>query len=179
MTKEFSKTEHQTRRKIWNKRHPAHHQRTRQLQYIRQGNEESVEEFADKVQEMTTDGYLDTPEDCKQTVAVDAFLLGCSNKQAALIAMDKNLTTLDIAIQYIKSAITNQKLILGLKKCEVKKVKFEDSEGESESDKETPNKVRAVFSSKQNTMQNSEQTKFTKLESRVKKIEEDNREIKK
>ena len=92
--------------------------------------------------------------------------------------MDKNPTTLDIAIQYIKSAITNQKLILGLKKCELKKVKFEDSEGEKESDKETPNKVRAVFNSKQNTMQNSEQTKFTKLESRVKKIEEDNREIK-
>lgn len=150
----------------------------RQLQDIRQGNEESVEEFADKVQEMTTDGYPDTPEDCKQTVAVDAFLRGCLNKQAALIAMDKNPTTLDIAIQYIKSAITNQKLILGVKKCEVRKVKFEDSESESESDEETPKKVRAVVSSKQNTIQNSEQTKFSKLESRVKRIEEDNREIK-
>ena len=125
---------------------------------------------------MTTDGYPDTPEDCKQTVAVDAFLRGCLNKQAALIAMDKNPTTLDIAIQYIKSAITNQKLILGVKKCEVRKVKFEDSE--SESDEETPKKVRAVVSSKQNTIQNSEQTKFSKLESRVKRIEEDNREIK-
>ena len=44
--------------------------------------------------------------------------------------------------------------------------------------KETPSKVRAVFNFKQRTIQNSEQTKFIKLESRVKRIEEDNREIK-
>jgi hypothetical protein len=36
---------------------------------------------------------------------------GCSNKQTTLIAMDKNPATLDIAIQFIKSAITNQKFI--------------------------------------------------------------------
>ena len=85
--KKFQETEHQTRRKIWKKRPPAH-----QLQGIKQGNEESLEEFADKVQEMTTDGYPDTPEDCNQTVAVDAFLRGCTTKQAALMSSVANNT---------------------------------------------------------------------------------------
>ena len=60
-----------------------------------------------------------------------------------------------------------KKLILGVKKCEVRKVKFEESE--SKSDKETPNKDRTVFNSIQHTMQNSEQTQFNKLELRKKK----------
>lgn len=54
--------------------------------------EKTVEKFANKVLEMTTDGYPDTQEDCRQTVAIVAFLTGCYmyNKQAALNSMDKN-----------------------------------------------------------------------------------------
>ena len=62
-------------------------------------------------------------------IAIDVFLRGCTNKQAALIAMDKNPTTLDIAIQYMKSAITNQKLILGLRKCDTLTSPIEYREG--------------------------------------------------
>jgi hypothetical protein len=150
----------------------------RQLQDVKQSPEESVEEFADKVLEMTTDGYPDTPEDCRQTVAIDAFLRGCTNKQAALIAMDKNPPTLDIATQYIKSAITNQNLILGTKKSEVRRVKFESSESESEEDEEKVNKVRAIYNSKQTSTQQTEQTNVSRLESRVQRLEDDTREIK-
>ena len=153
----------------------------RQLQDIKQDPEESVEEFADKVQDMTADGYPDTPENCKQTVAIDVFLRGCTNKQAALIAMDKNPATLDIAIQYIKSAITNQKLILGARKCEARRVKFESSESENETSDETSSEVRAIYNSntmKRSSEQRSEQTNVSKLELRVKRMEEDNREIK-
>ncbi|KAK3086893.1 hypothetical protein FSP39_025070 [Pinctada imbricata] len=88
----------------------------RQLQDIKQGPDETIEEFADKIQEMTTDGYPDTPDDCRQTVSIDAFLLGCLNKQAALTAMDKNPPSLDTAVQNMKSALTNQRFILGVKK---------------------------------------------------------------
>ena len=45
----------------------------------------SKEDFEDTVLEMTADGYPYTPEDFQQTVAIDAFLRGCTNKQAALI----------------------------------------------------------------------------------------------
>ena len=109
---------------------------------------------------MTTDGYPDTPEDCNQTVAVDLFsVVVLPNKPPSC---QVSQTTLDIAIQYIKSANTNQKTYFGCEKCEVRKVKFEESE--SKSDKETPNKDRTVFNSIQHTMQNSEQTQFNKLE---------------
>lgn len=150
----------------------------RQLQDVKQGSEETVEEFADKVLEMTTDGYPDTPEDCRQTVAIDAFLRGCYNKQAALIAMDKNPLTLDMATQYMKTAVTNQKLILGVRKSETRRVKFESSESESEDDDENISKVRAVYNTKQASNQFTDQTRLSKLESRVKRIEEDNREMK-
>lgn len=150
----------------------------RQLQDVKQGSEETVEEFADKVLEMTTDGYPDTPEDCRQTVAIDAFLRGCYNKQAALIAMDKNPLTLDMATQYMKTAVTNQKLILGVRKSETRRVKFESSESESEDDDENISKVRDVYDTKQSSNQFTDQTRLSKLESRVKRIEEDNREMK-
>ena len=145
----------------------------RQLQDIKQDPDDSIEEFADKVQEMTTDGYPDTPDNCRQTVAIDAFLRGCQNKQAALTAMDKNPLTLDDAIQHMKSAITNQRLILGAKKTEVKRVKFETCDEESEEEGEIST-VRAIYS--QNKTQNTEQTNYSKLEFRMKKIEDDNRD---
>ena len=64
---------------------------------------------------MTTEGYPDQPEDCKQTVAVNAFLRVCTYKRAALIAMDKNPTTLGIAIPYIENVITIKNLFWVLK----------------------------------------------------------------
>ena len=61
----------------------------RQLQDIKQNEGESIEEFEERVRDMAVEGYPDTPDVCIQTVAVDAFLKGCNNKQAALTAMDK------------------------------------------------------------------------------------------
>ena len=106
---------------------------------------------------MTTDGYQDTPDNCSQTVAIDAVLRGCQNKQAALTAMDKNPVTLDDAIQHMKRAITNQRLILGAKTTEVKRVKFETCDEESDEEGEIST-VRAINS--QNKTQNTGQTNY-------------------
>lgn len=38
---------------------------------------------------MATDGCLNTPEHVVDTISVDAFLKGCSDKKAALFAMEK------------------------------------------------------------------------------------------
>ncbi|KAK3105154.1 hypothetical protein FSP39_018315 [Pinctada imbricata] len=107
----------------------------RQLQDVHQSTDETLEEFAEKVREMATDGYPDTPDHFIQTVAVDAFLKGCSNKHAALTALDKNPTSLDEAAQFLKSAVTNQRLILGNRKTEIKRVTFENSESDSDDEK--------------------------------------------
>ncbi|CAG2257816.1 unnamed protein product [Mytilus edulis] len=45
----------------------------RQLQDVRQNGDEMIEEFAERIQEMATDGYIDTPEHVVETISVDAF----------------------------------------------------------------------------------------------------------
>ena len=51
-------------------------------------------------------------------VASDAFLKGCQDKRAALTAMDKDPENLDRAAQLVKTAMTNQRVILGIKKTD-------------------------------------------------------------
>jgi hypothetical protein len=46
-----------------------------------------------------------------EIIAIDAFLKGCTDKKAAITAMDKNPATLDQALQFVKSAIANQKVM--------------------------------------------------------------------
>jgi hypothetical protein len=53
----------------------------RQLQDLHQSSDETLEKFAEKVMEMAIDEYPNTSDHCIQTVAVDAFLKGCSNRQ--------------------------------------------------------------------------------------------------
>jgi len=139
----------------------------RQLQEIKQGYEESLEEFADKIQELATDGYPNSPDSFIHIVAVDSFLRGCVEKKEALVAMDKNPNSLEQATQYMKSAITNQKMILGSKKSnEIKRVTFEELDHLDEPE----SKVRAVYKDKSDSQV---------LEARVKKTEDDVQEIKK
>ncbi|CAG2209805.1 unnamed protein product [Mytilus edulis] len=102
----------------------------RQLQDLKQDQDETLEEYTERTQEMATDGYPDTPEAFVEIVAIDAFLKGCLDKKAALTAMDKNPTTLDESMQYVKSAITNQRIILGAKRVEMKRVTFDDEKEE-------------------------------------------------
>jgi hypothetical protein len=64
----------------------------RQLQDVREFPEESLEKYAERAQELTTDGYPGTPDSFIQIVATDAFLKGCSDRKAALTAMDKDPT---------------------------------------------------------------------------------------
>ena len=45
--------------------------------------------------------------------------------------MDKCLTTLDEALQYVKSTVTNQRVILGSRRLEMKRVVFEEETDEA------------------------------------------------
>ena len=108
----------------------------RQLQDVREFPEESLEKYAERAQELTTDGYPGTPDSFIQIVATDAFLKGWSDRKAALTAMDKDPTDQDTALQYVKSAVTNQRVILGIKKPDigVKGVVFQESDTEGETE---------------------------------------------
>ncbi|CAC5375551.1 unnamed protein product [Mytilus coruscus] len=139
----------------------------RQLQDVRQNGDEMIDEFAERVQEMATDGYIDTPEHVVETISVDAFLKGCTDKKAALLAMEKNPTRMDQALQFVKSSIHNQRVLLGYKKSDVRRVQFEkydqdDSDGDSEIAVRVVNKKNQTMYLKQET-----------IEKRVLKTEQD------
>ena len=85
---------------------------------------------------MATDSYPGTPDSFIQIVATDAFLKGCSDRKAALTAIDKDPTDLNIALQYVKSAVTSQRVMLRIKKSDigVKRVTFQESDMECETE---------------------------------------------
>ncbi|CAC5415384.1 unnamed protein product [Mytilus coruscus] len=85
----------------------------RLLQDLRQETDKNLKDFAERAQELAVDGYPDTPEKFAETLPTDAFLRGCLNKRAALVAMDKNPESLDQAVQFVCSAAANQKVITG------------------------------------------------------------------
>ena len=98
----------------------------RKLQDMKQ-DEKSLEEFAEVIQEMVSEGYPDAPESVMDMIASDTFLKGVDNKRAALSAMDKDPVNLGSALQMVKSAVHNQRLILGTKRPEVRKVRFQEN----------------------------------------------------
>jgi histone H3/H4 len=88
----------------------------RQLQELRQLPEELLEEYAERAQDLAVDGFPATSDDFIQIVATDAFLKGCHDKRATLTAMDQDPENLVRAVQFVKSVMTNQRVIWGIKK---------------------------------------------------------------
>ncbi|XP_061195172.1 DNA ligase 1-like [Saccostrea echinata] len=143
----------------------------RQLQEIKQNVDETLEEFAERIEELTTEGYPDTPEYFKSTITIDAFLRGCTEKRAALVTLDKDPKTLDEAVQHMKSAITNQKLIMGPKK-EVRRVTFE------EKSEEIPPIITHQEDASIRVINRTTPKTVPSLETRMTALENDNKEFK-
>jgi len=66
----------------------------RQLPYVRQQENESLEDFAHKVYMLALGGYEKCEDDALEDIATEAFLWGCKEKEAAIKAMVKNPVTL-------------------------------------------------------------------------------------
>lgn len=109
----------------------------RRLHSMRQGSDEPLEDFADKVYNMAQEGYSGAAEDIVEIVAVEAFLKGCTDKPAALFAMNQNPTSIYTALDMVTTAIHNQRLLGGKHGTEMRRVAFEDETEERAS-------VRAV-----------------------------------
>lgn len=96
----------------------------RNFQYLRQDQAELIEEFAERVQDTAMGGFPDTPGSIVEPLAIGVFLRGCLDKGAALITLDKNPETVDQALQLMRTAIANKKLIMGGKKTEIKRLRM-------------------------------------------------------
>ena len=55
----------------------------------------------------------DLSEMMANTVAVEAFLQGCSDKESAFYAMEKEPNTMDEALSLVKKAIHNHRALYG------------------------------------------------------------------
>ena len=60
----------------------------RQLQYIRQTEIETKEEFAERVHFLTMDGYYRSDYNIIDQIGTEAFLRGCQEKEAASIVIE-------------------------------------------------------------------------------------------
>lgn len=111
----------------------------RRLQELKQGAEESLEEFAEHARRLALDGFPGAGVEVIDAVAADAFLKGCRDKSAALIAMQQRPQTVDQAAEWVKEAIHNQNVLYGDSKSRVRQIYAEE-----EDDGEQVPKVRAT-----------------------------------
>ena len=125
------------------------------LQNIKQYPGEAVEQFAERIEYLATYGYNSVPDYFKSTVTIDVFLRGCNDRKAAIATLDKDPKTMEEAIIYMKSVITNQNLDNEIK-MEVKTVMLEE-----------PNVPEENCSLPSNTTENLE-NKLTALEDQQK-----------
>lgn len=114
----------------------------RELNCLRQTEEEILEDFADRVLTRTYDGFPASGESEVQSLALDYFLRGCKDRAAALVAMNRDPVDLPSALQFVKSAIQNTKA-MNVQRYSGRQVTFETGP-ESTSWAESP--VRQVKS---------------------------------
>lgn len=83
----------------------------RQLSYVKQEEEEDLDEFAERVQQLVQDGYPRVDASNTESLAVDAFLRGCKDKLAAILTMSSKPHSVRKAVRKMKNCIQDQKSI--------------------------------------------------------------------
>ena len=102
----------------------------RTLQFLKQGDSETLEEFSQRIQFNVMDGFPGAKEETIEQLSVEHFLKGCIDKRAASVAMDKNPKYLHRAVKAVKDAVNNRKAIYGKSTTQsLRKVTFADTEG--------------------------------------------------
>jgi hypothetical protein len=85
----------------------------RQIQELRQGKSETLEEFAERAQHLALDAFPHAEIGMVDIVATDAFLKGCGNKEAAMAAMQHRPETVDRALEWVREATHNHRVLYG------------------------------------------------------------------
>ncbi|CAC5401507.1 unnamed protein product [Mytilus coruscus] len=151
----------------------------RQLQYIRQLDGETIEEYAERVHFLTMDGYYRSKNDIIDQIGNEAFLRGCQEKEAARIVIEKNPRTINEALKWIKSSLANQKAIYGDRKSysgrpqsySQRQMTFSDMNDSDHS----PQRPTALHSQRIEKVDNSLQTDIKDLVSLVGQLLKDGR----
>ncbi|ELU17983.1 hypothetical protein CAPTEDRAFT_204546 [Capitella teleta] len=75
--------------------------------------EESLQEFASRVQQLARDAHPSLVTEAVEPMAVDAFLRGCKEKLAAYSALNREPATVELAVNLVEGAVTNQQAVFG------------------------------------------------------------------
>ena len=86
-----------------------------QLAVLKQGEEE----FAEQTQSLAMEGYPGVAAKATGSLAVDSFLQGCREKQAALIIMEKEPRSVHKALKGMKCTILAGKVCYTLSEISV------------------------------------------------------------
>lgn len=107
----------------------------RKLQYIRQHEDERLQEFAQRVHFITIDGYSESGRKAIDQISTESFLRGCRDKEAARSVMEKNPKNIHEALDLIKASIANQQAVYGSSKAYYhRQVSFAPSEQHTDTD---------------------------------------------
>ena len=87
----------------------------RQLQFIKQKETESLQDFSQRVHFMAMEGHPGAKDKTINQIAVESFLRGCKDRESAHSAMDKNHSSVYDALEFVKTAINNKKALYGTK----------------------------------------------------------------
>lgn len=90
----------------------------RMLRSIRQKEDESLEEFSQRVYFLADDAYPSESRKSLERNATEHFLLGCKDKVAALRAMEQKPSNIPKALKYIRQAQATSRAIFGSSKPE-------------------------------------------------------------
>jgi hypothetical protein len=111
---------------------------------------------------MAAEGYEDMPDYSIDTVTIDSLLRGFTEKQAALVNLNKDPRSLNEAMHYLKSEITNQQPIGEVKKRDKINISFNEYLSEE------PN----IRMTKRTPSESSSKSSETILESGITKLDD-------
>lgn len=73
-----------------------------QLPFTKQLKNENVEDFAQRVHFLAVESYEKFEGNMIEDISIETFLRGCRDKEASIIAMGREQTTLRKAVKYVK-----------------------------------------------------------------------------
>ena len=135
-----------------------------QLKVLKQQPDESLEEYAEKCQQLATDAWGATNPEITEHLVKDAFLHGLIDPEAAYSALEKEPANLDEALELTKWAMHNRQALLGSRSKHVRMVSFAKEEEKEEK------KIRVV---------RTDEAASNLVEERISKMEESMAETKK
>ena len=102
------------------------------MKVLKQQPDETLEEYMEKCQQLATNARGVTNPEMTEQLAVDAFLHGLLDTEAAYSALDKEPTNLDEALELTKQVMHNCKALSGNHSKTVRMVSFAEEEDKEE-----------------------------------------------